>query len=1315
MLNPSRVCLLSLVSGLAVALPALAQNAPASNEQSPHAGMLRFPDVSKDSIAFVYANDVWIAPREGGLARPLSSPVGMEMFPRFSPDGSTLAFVGNYEGNQDLYTMPVAPGAGAPSRVTHHPAAEVLSDWTPDNQLLFYFNGLSGLQRQQQVWTVPAAGGMPTQAPVPYGAFAAISPDGNTLAYIPHTTDFRTWKRYRGGMATDIWLLDLKKKTSQRATRWEGTDSIPMWAPGNSDVLYYLSDAGPEHRLNIWSFALATGETKQITKHTEFDVKWPSMGPGSDGKGEIVFQLGAELRLLSLASLAETTVKVTIPGDRGALRPRMIDAARNVQGSALSPSGKRVIVGARGDLWSAPAKEGSPRNLTRTDGAFERDPAWSPDGKFLAYFSDESGEFELYIRPSDARPPVKDDKAKAAKPDEAKAKDNKSDDGKAEEAKPEEAKPDTKPDTKPDEAKAEQAQPILSRAASAAPLKLTSLGKGYRRSPVWSPDSKWILTTDEAGHIFLTDIEKNETETIATNPWGEPVGYSWSHDSKWITYSLPDNDNNNGVIYLYSIASRQATPVTSRMFASTQPTFDRKGDFLYFVSARDFSDPMYSDLDTTFIYTGSEGIFAVPLRSDVKNPLLPKSDEETLKEDKKANKDKDKKDEPKKDEAKKGEAEGDEGKKDESKQDAAAADAITGRWVGQAKGEGVPGGSIEMVLNIKLDGNAVTGRVTSPMGGGDVSGTFDAATGKLSLTLTTPNGAGTIDGTVTGGSIEGTWNFGGMSGSISATKQAGGGGSAEKGEGDKADDEKKELIIDLDGFEARAMRLPISRGSFGNLAVSDGNKLLFVRFGSRGQESQGIRIFDIAADEPEEKAVMAGNGFELSADGKKLLVGSGAGLQIADASAGAKGTSVPTAGMMTTIDPRNEWRQILTDTYRIFRDYFYEPTMHNIDWKATKERYMTMIDDCISREDVAYVQAEMISELNVGHAYINAPGDVQQAPSIGVGLLGADFELATVDGSSAYRIARILTGAPWDVDARGPLSQPGVRAAAGDYILAVDGVPIDTSNDIYASFIDTANRTTLITLGKNPAIDSEAWDIVVRPIASEASLRYRAWVENNRRIVDERSKGQVGYIYVPNTGVDGQNELFRQFFGQRHLPALLIDDRWNGGGQIPTRFIELLNRPTVNYWARRNGNDWPWPPDAHFGHKAMLINGLAGSGGDAFPHYFRQEGLGKLFGTRTWGGLVGISGNPGLIDGGSISVPTFGFYNPNGNWGIEGHGVDPDVEVIDDPAFMQGGNDPQLNAAIDHLLEEIRTKPVTRPARPRSPDRSGMGIPQNER
>jgi tricorn protease len=243
--------------------------------------------------------------------------------------------------------------------------------------------------------------------------------------------------------------------------------------------------------------------------------------------------------------------------------------------------------------------------------------------------------------------------------------------------------------------------------------------------------------------------------------------------------------------------------------------------------------------------------------------------------------------------------------------------------------------------------------------------------------------------------------------------------------------------------------------------------------------------------------------------------------------------------------------------------------------------------------------------------------------------------------------------------------------------------------------------------------------VVIQTLASEDNLRYRAWIERNRAYVDEMTSGKVGYIYVPDTGVNGQNNLFRQFYGQLGKQALIIDERWNGGGQIPTRFIELLNRPIVNYWARRDGNDWPWPPDSHQGPKTMLINGLAGSGGDAFPSYFRQAGLGQLIGMRTWGGLVGISGNPGLIDGGNVTAPTFGYYKKDGNWGIEGHGVDPDLEVIDDPAKMVGYHqraaDPQLDAAIQLMLKELEERPYTPPSRPAGPDRKGMGIPAEHR
>jgi tricorn protease len=250
-----------------------------------------------------------------------------------------------------------------------------------------------------------------------------------------------------------------------------------------------------------------------------------------------------------------------------------------------------------------------------------------------------------------------------------------------------------------------------------------------------------------------------------------------------------------------------------------------------------------------------------------------------------------------------------------------------------------------------------------------------------------------------------------------------------------------------------------------------------------------------------------------------------------------------------------------------------------------------------------------------------------------------------------------------------------------------------------------------LTVSQNAELgDDDDRQVSLTAMADDAELRFRGEIERKRKYVDEKSAGKIGYIYVVNTGVPGQNDLVRQYYAQLNKQALIVDDRWNGGGQIPTRFIELLNRPVTNYWAVRDGRDWTWPPDAHHGPKCMLINGMAGSGGDMFPALFKQAGLGKLIGMRTWGGLVGISGNPGLIDGATVTAPTFAYYELDGTWGIEGHGVDPDIPVIDDPEKMVGGKDPQLDAAIAHLEQELNTKAYKQPARPAYPDRSKAGI-----
>ena len=1097
---------------------------PVGSDVQPDARMLRYPDVSATQIAFVYADDIWLVPREGGLASPLASPAGPELFPRFSPDGQRLAFMGNHDGNRDVYVLPI--GGGIATRVTHHPASEMLSDWTPDGrELLFSSSHASPLGgRQPQIFRVPAEGGLPQRLPVPEGGNGALSSDGRWLAYVPVPFDFRTWKRYQGGTAMDVWLFDLVEKKSRRMTEWEGSDTQPMF---QGSKVYYLSDAGPSHLLQIWSFEPSSGVRTQVTDLPDFDVKWPAMGPGAGGQGEIVFQHGSRLMLLDLRTRESHEVEVIIPGDRPTLRPRTVDVAEGIAGWDISPTGKRAVVEARGDVWTLPAEHGTPRNITRSDDATDRMPSWSPDGQWIAYLSDRDGEYELWLAPSDG---------------------------------------------------------------AGEPRQLTDGHKAFFANPSWSPDSKRIALCDQDNVLWVADAASGAMTRVDADPWSTSPGYAWSHDGGWLAYTKC-GENQNSALWIWEAASGKTSQLTSGAFYDRSPCFDREGKYLYFVSNRDWTGPTYEDLGTTFVYAQTGRILVVPLRGDVASPWLPKSDEE-----------------PKGEEARK-EAE----KKAEADKEVAKAD----------------------------DKEAKDGEETK----------------------------------------------------------------------DEAEKPKEPLKIDLEGFERRALLLPVPRGSFGGLYVTHDGKLVYGRAGAYDGSDEGpaaaIKLFDVNDEKHEEKTLAEkADGYGLSADGKKLLLVVDGKADIRDPSPGAEAKAVVMDGLSVTVDPRDEWREILVDAWRRFRDYFYDPHMHGVDWDGIRVRYEGLLADCVSREDVAYLIREMISELNVGHAYYN-PGESAPEPQVSVGLLGCDFALA--DG--AYRITAVHEGAPWDSDARGPLSQPGVKAQAGDFLLAVNGVPVDTRLDPWASFQGLADRVVELTLSDKPKLDDTARKVLVKPVPSESALRYRDWVESNRRHVEQASGGRVGYVHVPDTGVNGQNNLFRQYYSQRGTAALIVDERWNGGGQIPTRFIELLARPSTNSWAVRNGHPWIWPPDSVQGPKCMLINQRAGSGGDCFPYYFRQARLGPLIGVRTWGGLVGITDLPPMLDGASVSVPGFAFYENDGTWGVEGYGVAPDIEVISDPALMQNGEDPQLDKAIEVMLAALQDGGGwQQPQVPEYPDRSGIGL-----
>lgn len=1084
--------ILSVLAFLLLPAPLLAQL---------DARLIRQPDVSATQIAFVYAGDIWVVAKSGGLAQRLTTPAGDESFPKFSPDGKWIAFTGDYDGNQDIYVMPA--GGGIPTRLTWNPAPDRVVGWYPDGSgILFASTRESGSLRFNQLYKVSPQGGMPVKLPVAYGEFGAISPDGRTLAFMPEAQDFRTWKRYRGGWASDVWLFDLATFTSRNVTHDPALDGQPMW---HGDTLYFLSDRDDAKRANIWALDLKSNQMREVTHFTDFDVEFPS-----GGRSDLVFEAGGRLYRLDLASEQTAEVPIQVVTDRATLKPREIAVADWLAGGTISPTGQRAVLEARGDLFSLPAKDGPVFDLTRTSGSAERWPSWSPDGKWIAYWSDRTGEYQLTVRAADG---------------------------------------------------------------SGDERTVTRLGAGFRYRPWWSPDGKSVAYVDQAMKIWITDVATGQSKQVDQALYwyeGSLEGFapSWSADSRWLAYArdLPDQHT---AIFLCDAKAGKATQVTAGFYSDAAPVFDPDGKYLYFTTNRVFA-PVYSDFDDTWAYNNSTELVAVPLRKDVPSPLAPKNDVES----------------------------------------------------------------------------------------GDTSAAAPAAPAR--------------------------------------------GKTAKDAKAVKDTTASRAVDIDLDGFEQRMVVLPPKPGNFGAIAAASG-KVLFVqppRTGSDGTES-ALKYYDLG-DRSEKTVLSDVDNFQLSRDGKKILAAKGKQWAIVDLAPDQKlDKTLATGQMQMVLDPAAEWRQLFDDTWRIERDFFYDPAMHGEDWNAMRTRYGAVLKDAVTRSDVNWVLGELIAEINSSHTY-RSGGDVETGPSRSVGMLGCDFALE----NGAFRIAKIVRGAAWDVDARSPLDAPGLKVKEGDYLLAVNHIPMDVTRDPAAAFDGLGDRTVLLTVNDKPTL-AGAHEILVRTLTSESGLRYAAWVEMHRKRVEEASGGKIGYIYVPSTGVDGQTELARMYWANFDKPGLIVDERFNSGGQIPDRFVEMLDRHVTSYYAVRDGMDWRWPPDAHNGPTAMLINGWSGSGGDAFPYYFRERKLGPLIGMRTWGGLIGITGAPPLVDGGAITAPTFGIYDVNGNWTVEGHGVDPDIEVVDDPTALARGTDPQLERAIQEVMKTLAEHPPLTPAKPAYPKKGG--------
>ncbi|HEV3224839.1 MAG TPA: PDZ domain-containing protein [Puia sp.] len=1062
------------------------------------AGLFRYPDVSKTQIVFSYANDLWLVSKDGGDAIKISSPPGVESFPKFSPDGKNIAFTGNYDGNRDVYTLPVT--GGVPIRLTEHGYQDRVVDWTPDGRnVLFASTRESGKARFNQFYTISSAGGAASKLPLAYAEFGSYSPDGSQMAVTFRTQAGRNWKRYRGGWKANIYIFNFNTINSEDISANETAgDEFPMWS---DNYIYFLSDRGTELRMNLWRYNLGTKTFEQLTHFTDYDIHFPSLGPD-----DIVFEAGGKLYLFQLGTQQIKEVKITVVTDETALKPKLVSADKYIQHSFISPDGNRVLIEARGEIFSLPAENGYVKNLTQSSGVAERFPSWSPDGKSIAFWSDRSGEYELYVSKGDDLNNLK---------------------------------------------------------------KLSSYGAGFRYVLFWSPDSKKIAFIDKAMRIWIYSLESGKTIEVDkalrfTEGNLESFSCSWSSDSRWLTYAR-DMGNYHNAVFLYDFQNKSLKQVTDGYYDCSNPVFDPEGKYIYLLTSQSFS-PSYSDIDNSFIYANTGQVAAISLMKSTASILYPKNDTVGVKSE----------------------------KKDTTSEDK------------------------------------------------------------------TKNKKGSKE---------------------QAAKE------------DKQD--IKPVEIDVDGLESRLVILPIPAGRYTELDAAKG-KIIYMKYPNTGSsETQGsIKYYDI--EKREEKNILVNaDDFQLSADRQKILTHRDNSWVIIKPEENQKFEKpLRISEMKMMVDPASEWQQIFTDAWRMERDFFYDSTMHGVDWKLVKQKYLKMLKGAMTREEVDFIIGEMIGELSASHTY-HGGGDVENETHTLVGYLGVNWE---ADGNF-YKIKHIIRGAPWDAEVRSSLDLPGIQVKEGDYILAVNGVPMTTAHEPFAVFQDLSNKTVELTYNTTPSWNGSK-TVVVQTMGDEYRLRNLAWIEGNRKRVEEATHGEVGYIFVPSTGIDGQNDLTRQFNAQWDKKGLIIDERFNDGGQIPDRFIEMLNRTPLAFWAVRDGLTWPWPPFAHFGPKVMLINGWSGSGGDAFPDYFRKKGLGPLIGARTWGGLIGISGVPELIDGGGITVPTFRMMNPDGTWFKEGHGVDPDIEVREDLGLMAKGIDPQLERAINEIKDEVQKKGFIAPNPP---------------
>ncbi len=1062
--------------------------APICAAQSSKPLLLQSPTVSRSQIAFAYGGDIWIVDRNGGDARRLVTGSGMLSGPVFSPDGSLVAYTGDYDHNQDVYVVPAA--GGEPRRLTWHPSTDVALGWTPDGKHVIFRSLRSSYSRFERLYTVPVEGGFPAALPLPMGVQGSYSADASHIAYVPSwnrrlgaATSYVAIQHYRGGHTASIWIADLADSSIVKVPHVDSNDYSPMWL---GDKIYFLSDrAGP---VTLFVYDTKTQEVKKLLDNSGFDFKSASAGPGV-----IVYEQLGSLHLYDPATGKEKQLDVRVAADMPQVRPHFEKVGEHLLNANISPTGQRAVFEAHGEIFTVPAEKGDIRDLTRTPGAAERDPAWSPDGNSIAYFSDESGEYALYI---------------------------------------------------------------TSQEGLAPPRKI-SLGRppSFFYSPVWSPDSKKIAYSDKRLNLWYVDLDHPDPVKVDTDRFDSPLqefDVVWSPDSRWLAYTN-QLENHMRAVFVYSLEDRKATQFTDGMSDALDPNFDKTGKYLYFTASTDMGlSTGWLDM-TSEAHPVTRAVYVAVLRKDLPSPIAPESDDEKAAE-----------------------------KKEEKP--------------------------------------------------------------------------------------------------ASAPSQ------------EKEKKEPVKVSIDFDNLSQRILALPIpTRNYLGLSSKKEG--VLFLAEGPQvagfGPPAFSLQRYEMKTRKTE-KIADGLREFVLSENGEKMLYRQGDKWFITGAEKPVKPGDglLKTDDMQVFVDPPAEWSQMFHEVWRIERDFFYDPHFHGLNLAAAEKAYQPFLAGVTSRADLDYLFGDMLANFNVLHMYVGG-GTMPELKAVKVGLLGADYLIK----NGRYRFSRIFSGENWNPQLHAPLTQPGVNVKEGEYLLAVNGRDLRAPENIYSFFQETAGKQTVLRVGPSPD-GAGARDVTVVPIESETALRNLDWIEGNRRKVDQMSGGKIAYVYLPNTAGAGYTNFNRYYFAQVGKQGAILDERFNGGGQLADYIIDYLRRPVLSMVLTREGEPYAEPQEAIQGPKAMIIDEFAGSGGDAMPWYFRKAGIGPLVGTRTWGGLVGIGHYPVLIDGGTVTAPRWAIYGTEGKWEVENHGIAPDVEVELDPKLVREGHDPPLEKAVAIVMQSLKDHPL---------------------